>query len=283
MLGRQHRVRHAEDRVRPRGEHADPGVGAPGHRELELGALAPPDPVALHRDDALRPANESITPGEQLVGVGGDLEEPALDLARRDLRVASPAASGFHLLVGQHRLARRTPVDGRPPAIGQSPLEHLDEDELLPLVIGRVTRGELPIPVVGDAQLLELRAHVVDVLVGPDGRMDAVLDGGVLGGKTEGVPAHRMQHVEAAHPLVPGQEISDRIHADMAHMDAPRRVRKHLEAIEFWTGGILDGTELLSVLPDLLPLGLDLAEGIPIGRHYARFLPDLASRGKERW
>src|SRR6266571_475669 len=267
VLGGEYRVRHAEGGVGARGEHADLEVRAAGDREVELRALAAADPVALHRDDALGPAGKPVAPLEQLVGVRGDLEEPAVDLARGDLGVATPAATVLHLLVGEHGLTRRAPVDRRATPVREPALEHLDEDELLPLVIGRVAGRELALPVVGDAELLELGAHVIDVLVGPDGRLDAVLDGRVLGGQAKGVPPHRMEHVEAAHALEPREHVTDRVVADVAHVDAARRVREHLEAVELRTAGILDGAELFALVPDPLPLHLDLTERIAVGRH----------------
>ncbi len=196
-----------------------------------------------------------------------DLEEPAVDIARRDLGIAAPAAAVLHLLVGQHGLTRGAPVDGRTPTIREAALQHPDEDELLPLVVGRVAGRDLAIPVVGDPHLLELRAHVVDVLVGPDDRMHPVLDRRVLGGKPERVPAHRMQDVVAPHPLEARQEIADRVDPYVAHVNSPGRVREHLEAVELRPAGIFVDLELLALFPDPLPLRFDLAERVPVSRH----------------
>jgi hypothetical protein len=96
------------------------------------------------------------------------------------------------------------------------------------------------------------------------GRMDAVVDGGVLGGQPEGIPAHRVQHVEAPHPLEPGEQVPDGIDPDMPHVDAAGGIREHLEAVVLRTAAILGHLELLGVLPDRLPLGLDLAKRIPL-------------------
>ena len=273
VLGGEHRVRHPEDRVGAGREDAEREIRPADHGQVELGALAPADPVALHRQHALGPPREAVAPGEQLVGVRGDLEEPPVELLGRDLRVAAPAPPVLDLLVGEHCLAGRAPVDGRAPPVREAALEHPDEDELLPLVVGGVARGELAVPVVGDAHPPELRAHVVDVLVGPDGGVHAVLDRRVLGGQAEGVPAHRVEHVVAAHPLVPGEQVADGVDADVAHVDAARGVREHLEAVELRAARILGDRELLALLPGLLPPGLDLAEGVAVTRHnWARVL-----------
>jgi hypothetical protein len=94
--------------------------------------------------------------------------------------------------------------------------------------------------------------------------MDAVVDGGVLGGQPEGIPAHRMQYVEAPHPLEPGDQVPDGIDPDMPHVDAAGGIREHLEAVVLRAGGVLGHLELFGVLPDRLPPGLDLAKRISV-------------------
>ena len=76
VLGRQNHVRGAEQRVGPRREHAQRQIRAsPSNRELDLGAFAAADPVALHFLRALRPV-EPVEPLEQRVGVLRDLQHP---------------------------------------------------------------------------------------------------------------------------------------------------------------------------------------------------------------
>src|SRR5881396_823934 len=273
VLGREHGVGHAEGGVGACREDADPDPGATPHREVELGALAPADPVPLHREDAFGPAGKPVAPGEQLVGVRRDLEEPAVDLPWHHLGVAPPAAPVLHLLVGEDGLAGGAPVDGRALPVGEPALEHPDEDELLPPVVLGLAGVDLAVPVVGDPEPLELRSHVVDVLGGPDRGVHPVLDRRVLRGQPERVPAHRVEHVEAAHRLVTGEEITDRVVAHVTHVDAPGRVREHLQAVELGAARILGDAELLRVFPGPLPPGLDLSERIPVARHnWARVL-----------
>src|SRR5262249_7055332 len=150
------------------------------------------DPVALHGEDALRPAGQAVEVAQELVGIRRDAEEPLLELALDDRRVAPPAAAVLDLLVGEHGLAAGAPVDERPPPVGEAALEHAYEEELLPAVVARVAGRDLPLPVVGETEPPQLAAHVIDVVVGPARRVDAVLDRGVLRGQTEGVPAHRV-------------------------------------------------------------------------------------------
>ena len=164
-----------------------------------------PDPVPLHHDDLLGPLGQRLEALEQLVGVGGDAEEPLLEVARDDGRAAAPAGAVDHLLVGEHGVVTRTPVDRRAPAVGQPALEHLQEDPLVELVVVGQAGGDLALPRVADAQPLELPLHVGDVVERRRLGMRAGLDGGVLGRQPERVPAERMQHVVAAHPLHPRQ------------------------------------------------------------------------------
>ena len=75
------------------------------------------------------------------------------------------------------------------------------------LVVRRVGRRELALPVVREAERLQLRPEAVDVARRRDGRVRARLDRVLLGGQAERVPAHRVQHVEAAHALVAREDV----------------------------------------------------------------------------
>ena len=69
-------------------------VGA-DDRQVELDPLGPADPVALHGLDPLGPV-EVVEGVEQLVGIGGDPEEPLLEVAlttRSPERSQVPSAS----------------------------------------------------------------------------------------------------------------------------------------------------------------------------------------------
>ena len=159
--------------------------------------------------------------GQQFLGVGGDLKEPLLQFQQMYFGVAAPAEAAFHLLVGQDGLAFGAPVHRGFFLISQAPAEHLDEDQLLPAVVVRIAGGQLPGPVVAVAQGLELVAHIVDIVVGPVGGVQAPGHGRVLRGQPEGVPAHGMEHVEAPHTFVAGHHVADGVVAHVAHVDAP--------------------------------------------------------------
>ena len=242
----------AEDRVLARREDLDRGLPV-GHREGGLAAVALADPVPLHRKDPLGPAGEAVAAVEQLVDVGGDPEEPLVQVLLPDLRAATPAEARLHLLVGEDRLALGAPVHRGALLVGEPLFVHPEEEELLPLVIFGFAGCELPVPVVAEAHPFELALHVFDIFMGPDRGVDALFDGGVLRRHAEGVPAHRMEDVEPLHPLVPGDDVADRIVPHMADVDPAGGVRKHLEKIIFLFIRVFRDLEDPLFLPVLLP------------------------------
>ena len=93
--------------------------------------------IVLH---ALGPAGHLVEAGEELLGVVGDPEVVTRDLALLDHRAGAPAAAVDHLLVGEHGLVDRVPVDDLRLAIGDAALEHAQEQPLVPLVVRRDRR-----------------------------------------------------------------------------------------------------------------------------------------------
>jgi hypothetical protein len=67
-----------------------------------------------------------------------------------------------------------------------------------------------------------------------------------------------VQDVEAAHPLEAGDDVADRVVADVSHVDAPRRIGEHLQKVIFFTAGVFDRLKALVVLPESLPFLLNL-------------------------
>ena len=125
MLGGHDGVGHAEAGVGAGGEDPHRQVGAALHGEVELGTLGTPDPVALHELGPLGPL-EVVEGLEQLVGVLGDAEEPLLEVALDDdVAGALTGAVGQHLLVGQHGLTARAPIDRGQGPVGQARLPEL--------------------------------------------------------------------------------------------------------------------------------------------------------------
>ncbi len=124
MLGRDRHEGGAEDGVVARGEDLERlqflRQLAAFHSELHVGAGRLADPVPLLRADEVRPRGLQAIQGlQQFLRVGGDPEEPLGQVALLNKRARSPAAPVDHLLVGQHRLLDRVPVDLGGLAVGQ--------------------------------------------------------------------------------------------------------------------------------------------------------------------
>ena len=142
----------AVDGVDAGGEDADFLVRA-GEGEIDFGAFAAADPVALHGAHLGGPAGlELVHVVEKLVGVGGDAEEPLVEFALFDGGgFVTPAAAVDDLFIGEDGGAFRAPVDERGLAVGESALVHAQEEPLVPAVILGRTGGDFAVPVVGEA------------------------------------------------------------------------------------------------------------------------------------
>src|SRR2546421_7185251 len=178
--------------------------------EVNVSACAATDPVALHGQHALRPARfDLLHVFQKLLCVISDAKEPLLNIFLHDRAAATPADSARRLLVRQHSLFLRTPVDLRHASVSHAALVHLQKEPLIPLVILRRVRGNLSPPVITHTHALQLPAHVLDILFGPVARVYATLDCGLLCGLAKAVPANRVQHVEALQTLVPRESVAD--------------------------------------------------------------------------
>ena len=237
-------------------------LAAEGH----LGAVRAADPVALHRLDVLGPLDRGEVV-EQPVGVVGDPEEPLVELLDLDLVAAALAVPVDHLLVREHRLVVRAPLDDRVLAVGQAVLEQLQEDPLRPAVEARIAGGELARPVDRDAPLAELALELRDRGVRRLARVLPRLDRVVLGGQPERVVAHRVQHAVAGAAVEVGDGVADGVDLQVPDVRLAARVGQHLEdvglrALVAVAGGLTRfGVRDLPralVRPDALPAGLDL-------------------------
>ena len=156
----------------------------------------------------------------------------------------------------------RVPVDPGLAPVDEAGLEEIEEHLLFVAVIVGIAGGELPPPVVGEAHLLQLPAHRRDVVAGPGERVHPVLDRRVFRRKAEGVPAHRMQDIEALGALEPGDNVAEGVVADVPHVDPARRVGEHLKYVIFRTARIGLDPEGLPLLPDPLPFRFGLGERV---------------------
>ena len=179
-----------------------------------------------------------------------------------DLVVTAPALAVDDLLIREDRAAGVAPVDRCLLLVGETALVEELEEPLRPLVVRGIARLDLAVPVVGEAELLLLLLHVLDVAVRPVRRFDAVLDGRILGRHAKGVEAHRVQDVEAFHRLVARHDITDGIVAHVAHVQVARRIREHLECVVLRATSV--GLRLvdLALFPLLLPFRLDVLRRI---------------------
>ena len=234
VLRGQDEERRTPERVRPGGEHRVGHRRQVGprrdHLEGHLGPPAPTDPVPLLDKDLVRPL-EQLHVVDQAVRVVRDLEEPLGQVPHLGHGAAAPADPRRDLLVGQHRLVDRTPVDRRRLSVGQSPLQQLEEDPLVPAVVAGVGADDLTVPVVGEAEARLGAAHLLDVGEGPFLGMHPPLDGSVLCGEAEGVVAHGVEDVVALHPPLPGDGVRDGVVLHVPHVHVARGVREHLQDV----------------------------------------------------
>ncbi len=268
VLRREHHERRAPDRVDARRE--DPDRVAALDREVDLGAVRLPHPVALLLQHALGPGRELRHVVEESVLVGGDAEEPLLHVPLLDRVAAAPAVAALGLLVREHGEAGRAPVDRGLRAIGDPLLEHAQEEPLVPAVVRGVAGRDLAAPRVAEAEPLQLPLHRGDVVARPFLGMHPALDRRVLGRQPERVPPDRVHHVHPAHRLAARDHVGDAVVAHVPHVDVARRIGQHLQAVELGPLGVLGDLEHPVRRPLRLPARLDVQEVVI--RHRSRKL-----------
>src|SRR5213076_809207 len=84
-----------------------------------------------------------------------------------------------------------------------------------------------------------------------------IAHGGVLGRQAEGIPAHRLHHVVAAHAQVAREHVAYRVVAHVAHVQPPGWVRQHRQAVELRARGVLAHLERAPLGPVGLRGALD--------------------------
>ena len=269
MFGRDCAETGAEDRIRPGGVDFQPVRGdfrgLPVHLERDAQPFRPADPVRLHQADFFWPAVQRAERVEQFLGVIGDPEEPLRQPALFDRRARPPAAPVDHLFVGQNRLVDRVPVDPAFALVDQPGGDEIEKHFLFVAVIIGVAGGDFTGPVNRQAHHLELAPHGVDIGVGPFGGMDFLFHRRVFRRHAKRVPAHRVQHVEAARALVARDHVAHRVVADVAHVNPARRIGKHFQHVIFRPAGRFLGGETLTVFPGGLPPCLGVFECVAGG------------------
>ncbi len=258
MLGRQHNRGRAKDRVNPSSKNADFFVRVL-NGEFNVSAFAAANPVTLALQDLLGPAVlDLLNVADQFLGVFGNAQEPLLDLFFHHRRAATPADTSRRLFVRQDSLFLRTPVHRRLALVRQAAFQHFEKEPLVPFVIVGPVRGDFSPPVIAHAEALHLAFHVCNILFGPLTRLDAPLDRGLLGRLAETVPADRMQDIESAQPLVPGQGVADGVVAHVAHVQKAGWIRQHLERVKLGSRIVLTRFKGTRLNPTLLPFRFDV-------------------------
>ena len=265
VLGGHRAEGHAHDGVGAGGEDIHPAVAdrlavlaSDVVRERKAHALAPADPVGLHDFHPLGPAGHLVEICQQLFGVLRDAQVIHRDLALLDRCAGAPALAIDHLLVGEHGLVDRIPVDDTVLAVGDAFVEHLQEQPLIPSIVrGRAGR-EFARPVDRPAHRLALPFHVGDVLVRPLRRRDAVFYRCILGRQAECVPPHGHQRILAVHTQIPVHHVVDGVIAHVPHVQLAGWIRQHGDAKKLGSRRGLAGEKRLARRPVCLRGGFDI-------------------------
>ncbi len=231
VLGRQDHEGGAEQGVGPCGEDADPLVGVVDDLEVDIGAVRAADPVALQAFRRLRPV-DPVQIVQQPLRVLGDLEEPLIQRALRYFGRAALAAPVYDLLIRQHRLARRAPVDRCFASFGQADFVELQEDPLGPLVVLGLGDIDHPVPVVHETHPPELASEVLNVAWDELHRVYAQLQGEVLRVDAESVEADGLEDVVPLQPLETAVDVRAREGVHVPHVQPfARRVGVHHQVV----------------------------------------------------
>ena len=134
MLRSQHHEGGSVHRIGTGGEDGERLLQS-RNLEVEIGSGRAPDPVTLHDLDPLGPAREGVQSLQESLGVVGDAIKPLLEIALTHLGATALTVAIDHLLVGQHGLATRAPVDWGLLLIGDPLLQHLEEEPLVPPIV----------------------------------------------------------------------------------------------------------------------------------------------------
>ena len=206
---------------------------------------------------------------------------------------AALAQPADDLLVGQHGAQGRAPIDRGLDLVGQAMLvaialdglgpllgdfvgdrqfgdrpaflllgvepgvEEHQEDELRPAEIAHVGGGQFAVPVVAEAEHLQLAAEVADVALGRGPRMGAGLLGVLLGGQPEGVPAHRVHDAVAPHAAVAADDVGGRIALRMADVQAVAAgIGEHVQDIHLGSCGQPRGRRTCGSLPSSVAISV---------------------------
>ena len=133
-------------------------------------------------------------------------------------------------------------------------VEHLYERPLGPFIVVGVAGTYLAVPVETETYVVELLTVACYVFTCCNFGMLTRLDGILLGRKSVGVVAHRMEHIESTQTFVAGEYVGCNIAERMAHMQpGSGGIREHIEHIEFRLGAVCFRAVGFILFPSLLP------------------------------
>ena len=256
MLRGQHQISGAKNRIRPRGEDLNlPLVFR--QRKANARPLRAPDPIHLHLFDVLRPV-QLLQIVQQPLCIIGNAQHPLPQRHAQHRKTAALALAVYHLFIREHRAQGRAPIHRRFGLVGQPALVQLLKNPLRPFEVAGIGGVNFARPVVRKPQPLQLPPEVVGVAPGGDARVRARFHRVLFRRQAEGVPAHRVQHIEAAHALVARNGVGADVALGVPHMKPlARGIGEHIQHIEFGPGGIQLAAEGLFRNPQLLPARLN--------------------------
>ena len=237
-----------KDRIRT-GRENPQGITACCQGKIDFDAIGTADPVALHRLHRIRPARHAVQFLKQLIGVGSDPNEPLWNFPFFHYGTGAPSLAIDHLLIGQHGLVNRIPIDDSVLTVSEPLFHQPGKEPLLPTIVLRLAGRYLSRPVIRETHPLQLPAHMGDVLIGPLCGRNRALDGRVLGRQSECIPAHGLQDITPQHPLIATHHIANRVVADMPHVQLARGIRQHGQAVELFPRRVFNDLETLLLFP----------------------------------
>ena len=140
-------------------------------------------------------------------------------------------------------------------------MKQLNKNPLCPAIILRFTGTDLTFPVVGKSNFIQLLTITTYILFSGHFRMLTGLNRILFGRQTEGIIAHRMQHIKSFQALITGNDIRSNITQRVTHVESgPGRIRKHVQYIILLLTGRFYGTIGVMLTPVLLPFRFNIPE-----------------------
>ena len=137
-------------------------------------------------------------------------------------------------------------------------MKHFQKNPLRPLIIGRIRRIYLPLPVKRITERTKLLLKPLYVMLRDYLRMDLIFDRVILCRKPERIPPHRVENIVPLHSALARDNVKRRVRPWMAHMKPlTRRIRKFHQRIILRLCKIIGGRKRPLLIPDILPFLLN--------------------------